>query len=98
LRFLGIMVTSDGRFQPWRDSFDKLIFTIMARLREVGLGSTPTAIIRALFISVLPCVLYGCELWGLDQLYSVIFEGTSPFASRTLEPILHFLKGKLGVS
>jgi hypothetical protein len=25
IRFLGIMITADGRFAPWRDSFDKLI-------------------------------------------------------------------------
>jgi hypothetical protein len=26
LRFLGTMVTADGRFAPWRDTFDNLIY------------------------------------------------------------------------
>jgi hypothetical protein len=28
LRFLGIMITADGRFAPWRDEFDKSIYSM----------------------------------------------------------------------
>jgi hypothetical protein len=71
---------------------------VVGRLRESGLGNHPVAIVRALSISVLPCVLFGCEIWAIEWLWDVVFAGTSPFRCTTLEPILHFLKKQLHVS
>ena len=72
LRFLGIMVTADGRFAPWRDAFDIQLHALHARLRNVGLGSLPVALVNGLFVSVMPSVLFGCEIWGIEELYAVI--------------------------
>lgn len=73
LRFLGVKLLSTGSFAPWRDSFDWNITTLRARLTEVGLGNTPEAIMRGIFIKVLPALTFGCEIWGLSHVYSVLF-------------------------
>ena len=73
LRFLGVMITADGRFAPYRDSIDPGYYALRSKLSSVGLGSTPLALTRGLLVSVLPSYLFGCEIWGLSSLYSIVF-------------------------
>jgi hypothetical protein len=66
-------------------------------LGDVGLGHTPSALVRAFSIAVIPSMLYGCELWGLQQVYNMLILGASPFQAPTLSPILTFFKKLLGI-
>ena len=58
------MVWADGRFTAYRNSYDSSLHALHARLRAVGLGATPIALQRGISISVLPSILFGCEIWG----------------------------------
>lgn len=40
LRFLGVMITADGRFAPWWDIFDKNFYDTGGALHDVSLGNT----------------------------------------------------------
>jgi hypothetical protein len=75
LKFLGIMVHNTASFTPWRDSFDSLLHTLGNNLRAIGLGATPAAWLKAIRIAVLPVILFGCEMWGIDEIYQVMFNG-----------------------
>ena len=97
LRFLGVRVLTSATFAPWRDSYDSMLHALMGRLRDVGLGATPAAFVKGLRISVLPAVLFGCEIWGIDEVYQVLYKGHSPFNSPTLKPILKFVKRLVGL-
>ena len=80
LRFLGVMVTSDGRFAPWRDEFDKGLHAVRAKLAGVGLGSLPVALINGIFVSVMPSLLFGVEVWGIEAIYGMVCKRASPYA------------------
>ncbi len=72
LRFLGVMITSDGRFAPWRDSFDRSLHTVVHRLARVGLSSMPIALLNGIFVLVMPALLFGAELWGIEHIYGIL--------------------------
>ena len=97
LRFLGVMITADGRFAPWRDSYDAQLYALQQRLCSVGLGCLPIAYTSGIFVSVMPSLLFGCEIWGVDEIYDVMFKGTNPFHSVHLRPLLNHLKKWLGL-
>ena len=97
LRFLGVMITADGRFAPWRDSFDTQLYALRQRLANVGLGCLPVAYINGIFVSVMPSLLFGCEIWGIDEIYNVLFKGTNPYQSEFLKPVLSHLKKWAGL-
>ena len=73
LRFLGVMITSDGRFAPWYDFFNRSLHTVVHRLAQVGLSSMPIALINNIFVLVMPALLFGAELWGIDHIYDVLY-------------------------
>ena len=52
LRFLGVKVTREGTFEPWKESYSDAIRGLWARVCNVGLGSQPRAFLRALQIFV----------------------------------------------
>lgn len=83
---------NSATFAPWRDSFDVLLYTLGNKLRAVGLGAIPASWLKAIRISVLPAMLFGCELWGIDEVYQVLFNGKSPFLCSFLTPITKYLK------
>ena len=98
LRFLGVMVTADGRFAPWRDSFDAQLYSLQHRLAGLGLGSLPLALKNGLFVSIMPSLLFGSELWGIDELYAVMFRQANPFDSTHLRPIIQYIRNWIGLS
>ena len=67
------MITSDGWFAPYRDSFDVALHALRGKLSRVGLGSTPLAISKGIAISVLPALLFGCEIWGISDIYAMVY-------------------------
>lgn len=69
LRFLGILIRDNATFAPWRDAYDSALHMLWGRLRDVGLGFTWAAFVRGLKVAVLPSVLFGCEIWGIDEIY-----------------------------
>lgn len=74
LRFLGVMITGDGRFAPWRDSYDSSLHALHSKLRNVGLGRLPAALTNGIFISIIPSLLFGCEVWGIEDLFGMLFK------------------------
>ena len=48
MRFLGVKVTRQGVFLPWKEGFNEQIRGLWARVCNVGLGSQPRAFLRAL--------------------------------------------------
>lgn len=64
LRFLGLKITSNASFLPWRDGFEVSMYATKGKLTAAGLGSLPIALIKALQVKVIPAILYGCEIWG----------------------------------
>lgn len=97
LRFLGIMILSDGRFAAYRDSLDSSFTSLTTQLRNIGLASTPLALTRGLRISVLPGLLFGCEMWGIDDMHAMLFRGRNPYKCNRLTPLYNILKKKLGL-
>ena len=97
LRFLGVMITSDGRFAPWRDVFDRSMHALLNRLTRVGLGYIPVALVNGLFVNVMPALLFGAELWGIAYIYGVLCNNKSPYACPYLEPVLGFLRKQAGL-
>ena len=97
LRFLGVAVHDSGTFLPWRDSYDKQLYTLRGKLAAVGLGCTPVAFIRGLSVSILPSLLYGCEIWGISHVYDVVLGGASPYRCGFMDPIITFLRSWLSL-
>lgn len=97
LRFLGIMITSDGRFAPWRDEYDKNLYALQAKLSNVGLGRLPVAIVNGIFVSIMPSLLFGCEIWGIEAIYNILFCGKNPYAVEFLAPVQSFLRNMLSL-
>lgn len=72
IKFLGLRVTSAGRFLPWRDEFTRSMYGIKGRLTNAGLGHLPVALIKGLCVRVVPAILYGCKIWAMRWLDDVI--------------------------
>jgi hypothetical protein len=97
LKFLGLKVTSAGKFLPWRDDFTKQLYGVKGRLAASGLGHLPIALIKGLSIKVIPAILYGCEVWAMHWLDDVIYGKQSPFLNSRLNIVLNFIKKYLGL-
>ena len=54
--------------------------------------------VKGVLISVLPAALFGCEIWGINHLYQVLFKGHNPYDCEHLKPIVGFLKKWVGLS
>ena len=85
---------------PWHDVADLqvLAFAVRARLVSAGLGAYPTALMRALHTYVIPSILYGCELWGLSTIGTVLSRHKSPYHTDFMLPILDVLRSYSGFS
>lgn len=88
LQFLRIMVTSAGQMEAYRDSFDITFHQLRSHLADMGLGSKPAAISRGLAITVLPSVLFGCE---------ILLRGKLQYECKHLAPLNKKLKAFIGL-
>lgn len=98
LRFLGILITDEGAFAPWRDSFDSQIHTLTNRLRNVGISSNALALLRGMKLTVFPSLLFGCEIWGINWIYRVMFKKASVYHCDFMTPITNTFARLAGVS
>jgi hypothetical protein len=55
------------------------------------------ALINGLFVSVMPSLLFGCEVWGISAIYNIMFHSKSPYSVEFLSPIHHFLRRVVGL-
>jgi hypothetical protein len=94
---LGLKITSNGHFLPWRDDYTTLMFSIKNSLARAGLGSLPMALIKGLSIRVIPALLYGCEIWCISWLAKVFKGIESPYKHPRLKIVLDFIKSYLGL-
>ena len=97
MRYLGIKISSKGTFLPWRDDFTKNMYGIKNRLTQAGLGSLPTALVKALFGRTVPAILYGCEIWGIKWILDVLDGKASPYVHDRLNIVVNFIKQHLGL-
>ncbi len=91
------MLLSDGRFAPYRDCIDREFHALRGKLSAVGLGSTPLALSRGLMISLLPSLLFGCEIWGIDEIYDIFIKQKSVYNCKFMDPLLQNLKRYIGL-
>ena len=75
-----------------------LDFAVRAWLVPAGLGTYPTALMRALHTYVIPSILDGCELWGLSTVGAVLNCHKSPYHTAFMLPILDVLRSYSGFS
>ena len=69
--YLGIEMTSSGRYTYARDIFSKKAYKVLSRIKRSFSNSDTTTIkiINKLFDALVkPILLYGCEIWGPELL------------------------------
>ena len=93
-------VEASGSIAPWWGVVDLqvLAFAVQAWVVSAGLGTYPTALIRALRTYVIPSILYGCELWGLSTVDAMLTRHKSPYHTDFMLPILDVLHSYSGFS
>lgn len=96
-KFLGLKITNQGHFLPWRDDFQKGMHSVKGALARVGLGNLPLALVKGLLLRTVPALLYGCEIWCCHWLVSVLKGDSSPYIHPRLNIVLDFMKAFFGL-